>query len=90
MTVRDFEGELEDDALDGRIAVLSGLEPPRLRQRRYIGIPGTGRRPLYECAPGGLGKKLLPFPVTPSEVQRTVQASIWDMLWASIRKKLGL
>jgi len=33
-----------------------------------------------------LGTKLLPFPISPSEVQ----ASFWDMLWASIKKKLGL
>lgn len=34
----------------------------------------------------GLGKPLLPFPVTPQQVQ----ASIWDMFWASIKRKLGL
>ena len=57
--------EVEDDALSGRISVLSGNE-------EY------------------LGKKWLPFPVTPKEVQAKVQMSVWDMIINSIKKKLGL
>jgi len=37
-----------------------------------------------------LGRKWLPFPVTPKEVQAKVQTSIWDMIINSIKKKLGL
>lgn len=37
-----------------------------------------------------LGKKLLPFPITPQEMAQKAQTSFWDMLIASIKKKLGL
>jgi hypothetical protein len=39
---------------------------------------------------GGLGKKWLPVPVTPKEIQAKVQTSIWDMIVNSIKRSLGL
>jgi len=55
---------------------IEGLEDERL----------SGRVSILSGTDPYLGKKLLPFPVTPKEVQ----ASFWDMLINSIKRKLGL
>jgi hypothetical protein len=73
--------EVEDDALSGRISVLSGLEQ------------GLGKAwlPKGKWLPQ---KKIPKIPLTPKEAQATiqqkVQASIWDTIINDIKKKLGL
>lgn len=79
-------------------------EPAHIRQ--WTRVPGTG--PLGPACPrlglsgqisilsGNqyLGKKWLPFPVTPKEITeaaaKRAQRTLWDMFISSIKKKLGL